>query len=197
MASFYGNIDLMKLKGAKLLTGLDEKKKDRVYVCIPVAWSEIKTTQDAQGNTHARLSVNLWETGAKYRQACIAGKQARGEDVSNYIPPSHQMEVGYSEDFRTKAEEAARKRLLKEHPDWSQPEHAQELKNAIYNAVRVRLGTISAHVAKEQRASVATAVQGVSGYTPQQTEGADGQVQGAADPNDPFANDDYPDDLPF
>lgn len=188
MASFNANIDLMQLKGAKLLSGIDQQHSGRNYICIPVDWSEIKVTENQQqGGYRANMRINLWPTSDKFRQACIDRKAQRGEDVSDYAPPSHTVELNYSKEFLEKAKAAAKARLLKEHPEWVDTDENfnKDLKNAIYEAVRVRLGTAYANVPKEQRTFTgsAPAAQGYSEYQqPMQ--------------NDPFGPQDD-DDLPF
>lgn len=152
MASFYGSIDLLKLKGARLLSGIDEKHPQMNFVCIPIVnYSGVSLQQNRDGSGfRAQLPVNLWPVSDRYRQIVIQNKISRGEDVNGYNPPSHQMEVSYPQEFREKAMEAAKKRILTEHPDWKDsPEHEKELKNEIYNAVRIRLGNITAHIAQQ------------------------------------------------
>lgn len=153
MASFYGTIDLMKIKGAKVLSGLDEKHPNMNYVCIPIVnYSGVELRKGDDNNYRASLPVNLWPLPESYRQKVLASRASRGEDVTNFNPPSHSAEVNYPEDFRKKAQEAARKRILTEHPDWKDnPEHEQELKNAVFNAVKIKLGNIYAHVAQPQQ----------------------------------------------
>lgn len=195
MASFYGSIDLLKIKGARLLSGIDEKHKDMNFVCIPIVnYSGVSLQQNRDGQGYrASLPVNLWPVSEKYRQTAIANRQSRGEDITNYNPPSHQMEVSYQQDFREKAMEAAKKRILTEHPDWKDnPEHEKDLQNAVFNAVRIRLGNITAHIARQQQMTyqqptAAPAAQGVAGYVPPQYD-ANG---------DPLGADYEGDDLPF
>ena len=193
MSSFSGSIDLMQCKGARLVSGIDEKHPGRNYVCIPVEWSEIKVTEDTQRHTfRASLRVNLWPTSDAFKQACISRRLRDGESVDGYNPPSHTMEVGYSEDFRDKAMAAAKNRLLNEHPDWDKDEQTnKDLRNAMYNAVRVRLGSFYVNIPKQQTAYTAAAPavgSGISGYQPAQND-------------DPFAaaaqGDGGMDDLPF
>lgn len=195
MASFYGSIDLMKLKGARLLSGIDEKHPQMNFVCIPcVNYSGVEIRKHRQDDGYsASLNVNLWPVGEKYRQAAISNRQSRGEDISNYNPPSHQMEVGYPQTFREKAMEAAKARILREHPDWASPEHDRDVKNAVYEAVRIRLGNIIAHVSRQQQQQPygyqsAPTAQGVQGWTPPQVD-AQGNELPAYNPED--------DDLPF
>lgn len=190
MASFNANIDLMSLKGAKLLSGIDQKHPERNFVCIPVDWSEIKVTENQQqGGFRANLRINLWPTSDKFRQACIDRRAQRGDDTADYNPPSHTIEVGYSQDFQKKAQAAAKARLLKEHPEWVDTDENfnKDLKNAIREAVRVRLGTVFTNVRKEQSqyTGTAPAAQGYTSWTPPQQ----------AQPSDPFSSA-YDDDEP-
>lgn len=173
MSSFFGSIDLAALKGAKLLSGLDEKNPKRNYVCIPLDWNEIQVRPDehALSGYHANMRVNIWAASEKFRQSCIQNRMARGESMDGYNPPSHNAEVGFSQDFQKRAMESAKKRILAEHPDWNtvdlQDENInKELRNLIYNAVRIRLGSIYAHVPKGQSTyqGVAESAGAVGGY---------------------------------
>ena len=189
MASFNATIDLMALKGAKLLSGIDQQHPGRNYVCIPIDWSEIKVTENRQqpGSYRANMRVNLWPTSDKFRQTCIERRVQRGEDTADYNPPSHTLELSYSQEFLDKAKAAAKARLLKEHPEWvdTDEQFNKDLKNAIYEAVRIRLGPAYANKPKEQSAYTGTAP-AAQGYTSYQQP----------EQQDPFgANND--DDLPF
>lgn len=198
MASFYGSLDLLKFKGAKLLSGLDEKHPEMNYVCIPIVnYSGVSLLKGHDGNMRANVPLNYWPVSERYRQAIIANKQSRGEDISRFNPPSHQVEVSYSQEFREKALEAAKKRILTEHPDWKDnPEHEKELKSEMYNAVRIRLGNITAHVewgssgygSPSNGYQQAPAAQNAQPWTPP-TVDADGNEQM------PYGMED--DDLPF
>lgn len=193
--NFYGTIDLLKLKGAKLLSGLDEKNPRMNFVCIPIVnYSGVSLQQghDGQG-FRAQLQVNLWSLPDSYRQKAIQNRMSRGEDVSTYNPPSHSLEVNYKQDFREKAMEAARKRILREHPDWeNNPEHAQELKNAVSDAVRIKLGNITASLSsytqqQPQAPQAAAPAQAPQDYIPPQCD-ANGN---------PMEVNNQDDDLPF
>ena len=190
MASFNATIDLMQLKGARLLSGIDQQHPGRNYICIPVDWSEIKVTENRQqpGSYRANMRVNLWPTSDKFRQACIDRRAQRGEDTADYSPPSHTIELGYSQEFLEKAKAAAKARLMKEHPEWVDTDENfnKDLKNAIYEAVRVRLGTAYANKPKDQSSYTGTApaAQGFSGY------------QAPQEQQDPFGPQED-DDLPF
>ena len=54
MASFHGNIDLLKLKDAKLMS-MEENGAKRNYVCIPLDFNEIAIKENQQ--THEQMAV--------------------------------------------------------------------------------------------------------------------------------------------
>lgn len=175
--NFYGSIDLLKLKGARLLSGIDQKNPKMNFVCIPVVnYSGVALQQARDGHGYrAQLQVNMWALPDSYRQKAVQNRMSRGEDVSTYNPPSHSLEVNYTEEFRARAMEAAKKRILKEHPDWeNNPQHEKELTNAIYDAVRIKLGNITASMSaytQQSSAPVATAAaQPPTDYIPPQTD---------------------------
>lgn len=188
MPSFNTTIDLMQLKGARLLSGIDQQHPGRNFICIPVDWSEIKVTENRQqpGIFRANMRINLWPTSEKFRQACIDRRRQRGEDTTDYNPPSHTVELSYSPEFADKAKAAAKARLLREHPEWDSDENTnRDLKNAIYEAVRVRLGSAYVNQPREQRT--------FSGQAPAAQNYSDYQAPAQ---DDPFAAQDD-EELPF
>lgn len=190
MANFSGNINLLGFKGAKVFTNLDAQHPQMAYVCIPVPYNDIQLSQDGR---YANARVFMAETNDKFRQACIQRKQQSGDSMEGYMPPSHQMEVSFSPEFRQRALEAARKRLLSEHPEWTgadleDPERNTDLRNTMYDAVRCRLGSMYCHQRQSAAPATAapanaTAAQGAQGCTPQQGQ--------------PFPAQEENDDLPF
>ena len=146
MANFSGKQNLLGFKGAQLMTGIDQKNPSLLYVCIPVAYNDIEVSRDGR---YANAGIYISETGDNFRQACIQRKQQSGDDMTGYTPPSHQMEVNFSKEFKERALQAAKNRLLREHPEWTgdlaDPEHNKDLKNAMYDAVRCRLGSLYIH----------------------------------------------------
>lgn len=190
MASFSGNINLLGFKGAKVFSGLDQQHPNQLFVCIPVGWNDIQLAQDGK---YASARVFMAETNDKFRQACIQRKQQSGDDMTGYMPPSHQMEVSFSQEFRQRALEAARKRLLGEHPEWTgsdleDPEHNTDLRNAMYDAVRCRLGSMYCH----QRSG--NGQQSAAPANAQPAQGAQGWQPGG---DAPFPPQQDTDDLPF
>ena len=189
MANFSGKQNLMGFKGAKLMTGIDQERPALLHVCIPVQWNDIEVSQDG---TRALSGVYLEETSDKYRQSCIQRRQMSGEPMEGYLPPSHTMEVRFSKEFRERALEAARRRLMTEHPEWTgmdDPQQNTDLRNAMYDAVRVRLGSL--YFSEGRRAQPAAAQQ------PQYQQAQGGQQwQPTGGDTDPmFQQND--DDLPF
>ena len=108
MANFSGLLNLLGFKGARVFTHLDEKHPDMAWVCIPVPYNDIQITQDGK---YASARVFMAETNDKYRQTCIQRKQQSGDDMTGYTPPSHQMEVSFSPEFRQRALAAATWRI--------------------------------------------------------------------------------------
>jgi hypothetical protein len=169
-------MNLMGFKGAKVFTNLDQQRPQMAWVCIPVPYNDIQLSQDGK---YANARVFMAETNDKFKQACIQRKQQSGDDMTGYMPPSHQMEVSFSPEFRQRALEAARKRLISEHPEWTgadleDPEHNPDLKNAMYDAVRCRLGSMYCHQksnsGQQPAPQTAQAAQGAQGWNPNGTD---------------------------
>lgn len=186
MADFSGRINLLGFKGARLFSGLDPKHPSLNYVCIPVAYNEVALSQDGK---YANVSVYMQETNDKFRQACIQRKQMSGDDMSNYAPPSHELKVVLSHEFREKAMEAARKRIVNEHSEWQadssmqQPDTNKELEKLMYDAVRISLGMFYARIRQQQKSANAVAPKvgdNIREYNP------------ATDPFGPAETDDLP-----
>lgn len=198
MANFSGKQNLMAYKGARLLTGIDQQHPQTVFVCIPVQWNDIELSQDG---TRAQGSIYLEETSEKYRQKCIERKQMSGDDMTGYLPPSHTVEARFSKEFRERALEAAKKRIIGEHPEWQSnpdlgnPEFNRDLKNAMYDAVRIRLGSVymqqrRTDTQQQPAYGGATAFGGqAQSWTPPQVDPVTGQPYGGQSAED--------DDLPF
>ena len=185
MADFSGKQNLLAFKGAKLVTGIDEERPSLVYVAIPVAWNDIEVSQDGK---RAMSGIYLSETTDKFRQACRERRQMSGESMEGYLPPSHTMEVRFDKEFRERALAAACKRLLVEHPEWAgneDPQQNAELRNAMYDAVRVRLGSLYLSQRQTQVSNNA------------QPQFSQAQSPQAYQPNAQSVGNSYEDDLPF
>lgn len=200
MANFSGTQNLLAFKGSKLMTGIDQQHPDMVYVVIPVPYNDIQITRDG---TYANVSVYMSETGEKFRQACIQRRQQSGDPMEGYTPPSHQAEVSFSKEFRERALAAAKKRILAEHPEWAanpdlqNPDYNRDLKNAMYDAVRIRLGSFYARFrqqpagAWQQPAGTQSFSGQAQAWTPPQTD----QYGNPVGPAGGYSPED--DDLPF
>lgn len=183
--NFSGTENLLAFKGAKVFTGLDQQRPQMAWVCIPVPFNDIELSADGK---YANVGIFMQETNDKFRQACIQRRQMSGDPMEGYMPPSHQVEVSFSKEFRERAMEAARKRIVSEHPEWQtnedlqKPEFNKELKNAMYDAVRIRLGSFYARIRQQQSAAsqpVGQQAQTAQTWTPPQVDPITGQtVQG-------------------
>lgn len=142
MANFSGKINLLGFKNAQLMTGIDPDHPAMLHVCIPVPYNDISVSRDGK---YANASIYMAETSDKFRHACIQRRQQAGDEMDGYMPPSHQVEVSFSREFRERALQSAKRRILSEHPEWQgtqqDEQYNQELRNQMYDAVRCRLGT--------------------------------------------------------
>lgn len=184
MASFNKNEDLMKLKGAMLVSINHPMAGGKPVsgVFIPTDWNDIQVreSQRQAGQYSATLRTAMWPASEKYIQAIRENRQQRGEDITNWQPPSHTIEVNYSEEFMARARAAAKKRILAEHPEWQGYEDEtlnQDLRKLITAAVRTNIGTAYAIIPKGDRQAA-----------PANIQQADAQ---------PFAPAGESDDLPF
>ena len=189
MADFSGTQNLLAFKGAKLMTNIDSEHPNMLYVVIPVPYNDITVSHDGR---YANVGVYMQETNDKFRQACIQRRQQSGDPMDGYMPPSHQIEVSFSKDFRERAMESARKRIVAEHPEWQANEDLQklefnkDLKNEVYNALRIKLGSMYARIRNLSNQT----------YQPQSVEQAQApQAYQPTDNDDPFQVNE--DDLPF
>ena len=195
MANFSGTENLLAFKGAKVFTGLDQQRPQMAWVCIPVPYNDIELSADGK---YANVGIYMQEPNDKFRQACIQRRQMSGDPMEGYMPPSHQVEVSFSKEFRERAMEAARKRIVSEHQEWQtnedlqKPENNKDLRNAMYDAVRIRLGSFYARIKQQQQQPAAQPSYGqpsqaAQPWAPPQVDPVTGQP----------AYNDVPDDLPF
>lgn len=106
MASFNGNIDLLSLNQAQVLTGIDQKNPSRPYVCIPLDMNEIKyeasratvPSASAEGQKMvAKLRVNIWPFAEAYKDAIRRRAAERGDSTASV--PTHEMQINFSTDY--------------------------------------------------------------------------------------------------
>ena len=173
---FKGSISLMALKGAQILDVTMPNGKQQACVVIPAAYNDMI---NKEGNVVPYLNMVAWEAGQKFVEAC--NQRHAGEE--GYVAPSHTVELSLGQEFRQRAEEAAKKRLIAETPSLANSQ--DELKREITKATRVQLGTLTPLEAKPQGyAPVGAAVAQV----PQAAQGGAVQQGGQA----PMPNDDLP-----
>lgn len=106
MASFNGNIDLLSLNQAQVLTGIDQKNPSRPYVCIPLDMNEIKyeasraTVPSVSAEAPkmvAKLRVNIWPFAEAYKDAIRRRAAERGDSTASV--PTHEMQINFSTDY--------------------------------------------------------------------------------------------------
>ena len=161
------SIDLLALVGAKLMSVEINGKKVNV-VAIPTGWNDISVTADKTTNepNHAYLNMREWETSQKFREACVL----RHQDEEDYIAPSHQISVSYSEDFTKAAIASAEKRLRADKEFMARGLSDEDIKNEARYAVnnKARIGYVTPLKRAEPAAYTGTAptAQGVGSWTP-------------------------------
>jgi len=144
MANLKGSVDLLKLLGAKVVS-IEVNGKPQTVVAIPTGWNDIKVTADDQGNAKAAyLNLRAWETKDNFRKACL-------ERDPEQEPPTHQLQVSYTEAFDNKAKLAAEKRLRADAEYMAKnPSEEDILKEAKYSVSnKSRIGTLTAMPKKE------------------------------------------------
>lgn len=146
MANFSGSIDLMKLQGARYLAGIDSENMGRQYICIPVVWNDIKVQGNEETGYRAMMRLYNSQTSENYQKVCVEKRQQRGDDMTNYAPPSHTCNLRYSKEFLEKLRKKAKANLLAAHPEWNTPKLQDEtrnkdLRNAILNMTSLNLGS--------------------------------------------------------
>lgn len=172
MGNLKGNINLMQLVGAQVVS-MEVSGKSMNCICIPVAWNDIYLTADRTANqpNGAYLNIRAWGTSAKFRQVC----EANNTDREEYVAPSHQVSVSYSENFQKAAVAAAETRLRnnKEFMEKNLPD--EEIKKQAHYAVsnKSRIGTLTPleRQQPETYAGQAKPAQGVSEWIPSMTDG--------------------------
>ena len=203
MASYNGNVDLLSLNGAKVLVGIDEKNKQRPYVCIPIDVNEIRveTSKNDASKTQAKLRVNIWPFNEAYKNKIRQSAAERGD--TQVSVPTHEMQLSFSTEY-VKAVAKAFPKLVEQvkeankerDPDIVNQDPTDEnthLFNAIRQRMSKRLAMLYQPQATQQPSPYATQNVGVAGA-------ATNYVAPAEASNDPFAGNTYgadDDALPF
>ena len=137
MSAFRMSLKLLDLKKASVASvAIDGKPMN--CVVIPCAYNDISITKNEDGTiNNAYLNMSCWPYPQKYIDTCMQSNR----DKENYTPPSHEVQVNYSKDFREKAVAAAKMRILKEAAAKGETIEEDQLvlqaKNAIREASRV------------------------------------------------------------
>ncbi len=99
MASYNGNIDLLSLNGAKVITGIGGVGDKRPYVCIPCDLNEIKVeaSKNDANRQLAKLRVNIWPFNEQYKATVRQRAAERGD--SNVNVPTHEMQLSFSVEY--------------------------------------------------------------------------------------------------
>lgn len=98
MASFNGNIDLLKLNGSQIYTGIDQKNPSRAFICIPLDVNEIRVEKSKNSDAQlAKLRVNIWPLGESYKAKVRQSASERGD--SNTAVPTHEIQLSFSSDY--------------------------------------------------------------------------------------------------
>lgn len=160
------SIDLLGLVGAQVKSDVINGKPVNLIV-IPVAWNDISVTVDTNGTpNHAYLNMREWETNEKFRKACEANHA--GEE--DYIAPSHQISVSYSEEFEKAAIASAEKRLRADATFMAKNPTDEDIKREARYAVsnKARIGYVTPLKRREPTAyqGVAPAMQATGAYIP-------------------------------
>ena len=160
--------NLLEFAQSRLMTGIDAKRPDRVFVCIPVDVNEIKTSTDNNGKARADARLALWPM--RNREAYLTRINAQ--------MPTHTLQVAHSEEFIMANIKKFGKALVDKVLSTLSPEYAASLQgdnaedsnSKLYKCIRTAmnpsLGNFYQHV-PEQRITPAQAqvAQGVQGYT--------------------------------
>ena len=202
MASYNGNIDLLSLNGAKVLVGIDEKNKQRPYVCIPLDVNEIRveTSKNDASKTQAKLRVNIWPFNEAYKNKIRQSAAERGD--TQVSVPTHEMQLSFSTEY-VKAVAKAFPKLVEQVKE-ANKEKDPEIVNQDFNdenshlfkAIRTRMNKRIASLYQPQPTAQPT--------YPQQAYGAAGNAtayvppaDGAPDYSSMPGYDDPNSDLPF
>ena len=173
--------NLLEFAQSRLMTGIDAKRPDRVFVCIPVDVNEIKTSTDNNGKARADARLALWPMRNReaYLTRINAKRMAAGDQPKTLDQmPTHTLQVAHSDEFIMANIKKFGKALVDKvlstlSPEYAaglQGDNAEDSNSKLYKCIRTAmnpsLGNFYQHV-PEQRITPAQAqvAQGVQGYT--------------------------------
>ena len=202
MASYNGNVDLLSLNGAKVLVGIDEKNKQRPYVCIPIDVNEIRveTSKNDASKTQAKLRVNIWPFNEAYKNKIRQSAAERGD--TQVSVPTHEMQLSFSTEY-VKAVAKAFPKLVEQVKEANKEKDPgivnqdfNDENSHLFKAIRTRMNKRIASLYQPQPTAQPT--------YPQQAYGAAGNAtayvppaDGAPDYSSMPGYDDPNSDLPF
>ena len=202
MASYSGNVDLLSLNGAKVLVGIDEKNKQRPYVCIPIDVNEIRveTSKNDASKTQAKLRVNIWPFNEAYKNKIRQSAAERGD--TQVSVPTHEMQLSFSTEY-VKAVAKAFPKLVEQVKEANKEKDPgivnqdfNDENSHLFKAIRTRMNKRIASLYQPQPTAQPT--------YPQQAYGAAGNAtayvppaDGAPDYSSMPGYDDPNSDLPF
>lgn len=174
MENFRETINLLRFVGAQLLSvNVDGKMKN--CVVIPVDYNDIFVTMnDKNEPVGASTELRGWGTNEKFRQACIE----QNADKEGYLPPSHQVQVSYGENFKKLAIAAAEKRLRADEKFMAKGLTDEEIKKEAEYSVnnKSRIGFAFPLKKKEAAEFTGQAQQAAAGAFVPPAPGQDGHV---------------------
>lgn len=173
MENFKGSINLMQLIGAEIRS-MEIAGTVRNVVVIPVDWNNIAVTTDKtnQKPNAAYMNLRAWETNNKFRQACIE----HNADKEGYVPPTHQLQNSYTQEFQEAAQKSVEARLRNDEKYMAENPSDDEIKTRARNEVsnKSRIGTLIPLSRKQQQTYVGQAEAAVAGEwqppTPEQEQ---------------------------
>jgi hypothetical protein len=173
--------NLLEFAQSRLMTGIDAKRPERVFVCIPIDVNEIKTSTDSNGKARADARLALWPMRNReaYLTRINAKRMAAGDQPKTLDQmPTHTLQVAHSDEFIManikKFGQALVMRVLEGmNSDYAASiadDNPEDTNSKLYKCIRTAmnpsLGNFYQHV-PEQRITPAQAqvAQGVQGYT--------------------------------
>lgn len=163
--NYRSSIDLLDLVGARVQSTVVDGKTVNAII-IPTDWNDIKVTMKDGAPSHAFLNKREWETSQKFREACMNNHK----DDPDYVAPSHQISVAYSQEFEERAIASAERRLRADAEfmarGLSDEEIKKEAKYAVSNKSRIGYMTPLKRAEPVMYTGVAPAAQVVGEYVP-------------------------------
>lgn len=192
---FKTSIDLMKLRGAKIVKNFSISNSDGTTssmgdcIVIPMQYNDmIRRAQDGTASYAPYINARCWEAHPKFVQSCLT----RHAGEADYIAPTHTLDVNYSSDFDTYIRSIYRARIKAQKPDIADA----DLDREVSIAIRVSLGTLTpiGEEARSMYAGQAVAAAAAAEAVQQQPDGSFAAPVMAPPAGEVSA---APDDLPF